>query len=75
MLSSVRAAAAAAVIVVVLAAAPFASAAPPTESSALRGAVTTAGILSTRTPSRPSRMRTAAPVLRGRPATTLRSPT
>jgi hypothetical protein len=44
-LSSVRAAAAAAAIVAALVAAPLASAAPPTDSSALRAAVTPAGIL------------------------------
>jgi Zn-dependent M28 family amino/carboxypeptidase len=45
MLSSVRAAAAAAAVIAACAAAPFASAAPPTDSSALRNAVTTAGIM------------------------------
>ncbi len=45
MFSVVRAVAVAAAIIAAFAAAPLASAAPPTDTSALRGAVTTAGIL------------------------------
>lgn len=45
MLSIVRAAIATAATIAALTAVPLASAAPPTDSSALRGAVTTGGIL------------------------------